>query len=160
MTRTAATLIHKLGLEPHPEGGHFRELYRSAMPVATDDGRVERTALTAIYFLLDVHEHSRLHRVLSDEIWHHVDGAPMQLVLVSPDLATAKTMTIGPLADANVPFAVVPAGWWQAARPIAGYSLCSCFVAPGFDFADFSFMVDPRELADVRERHPDVVPLL
>jgi uncharacterized protein len=160
MPPTVATLIHDLALTPHPEGGHYRELYRSTVPVALADDRGSRTALTAIYFLLAEGEYSRLHRVRSDEVWHHVEGAPMQLTLISPSLDTLRVVTIGPRAGDVAPFEVIPAGWWQAARPDGGHSLCSCFVAPGFDFRDFSFMDEAGAQAQVRTRFPDVAPLL
>lgn len=158
--RNASTLVRDLALAPHPEGGHYREVYRSPMPVGLSDGRGPRTALTAIYFLLDAHEHSRLHRVSSDEVWQYVEGAPTELTLLSPGFDAKRVVTLGPLQGGYAPFEVVPAGWWQAARPVGGYSLSACFVAPGFDFEDFSFLTDPQEQARIRVAFPDVAPLL
>src|SRR5690349_13940265 len=75
----AQELIDTLKLAPHPEGGWYREMFRSAAQVAPADGRPARQALTTIYFLLEAHQHSRWHRVLSDEVWVHLEGAPLLL---------------------------------------------------------------------------------
>lgn len=153
---TADALITHLGLQPHPEGGHYREVFRSEMRVTTTDARGARHALTAIHFLLRAGEQSRWHRVSSDEVWHHATGAPMELLLLAPDLSRAETVTLGP----EVPFHAVPAHWWQAARPAGAFSMCSCMVAPGFDFADFSFMDAPADQARVRAVFPELATLI
>ena len=157
---SADALIASLALQPHPEGGHYREVYRSPMPVATADARGPRTALTAIHFLLRAGEHSRWHRVASDEVWHHAAGGPMELLLLTPDLSRADVVTLGPMEAGGVPFHVVPAQWWQAARPAGDHALCSCVVGPGFDFADFTFMVDAGDQARVRSAFPDLASLI
>ena len=152
----AAALIRQLGLQPHPEGGHFTETFRSVLPVHTGDARGARTALTAIHFLLAAGEHSRWHRVTSDEVWHWAAGGPMELMLMSPALDETLHVTLGALDDGHTPMHVVPAGWWQAARPLEAYALCSCVVGPGFDFADFAFMDQPEDQTTVRTRFPDL----
>ena len=156
----ATDLIARLGLTPHPEGGHYREVFRSCLAVHPADGRAARAALTAIHFLLAAGEQSRWHRVRSDEVWHFSSGAPMELLLLTPDLGEAVTITLGRLEEGHVPFHTVPAGWWQAARPAGAFSLCSCMVGPGFDFADFTFMDDAEDQARVRARFPVLASLL
>lgn len=150
----AEELIACLGLSPHPEGGHFRELFRSETTVTAADGRV-RAALTTIYFLLRAGEVSRWHRVASDETWHFYEGEPLELWVADPDGGAPRCLRLGPVGDDARPAAVVPAGCWQAARPLGAYALVGCTVGPGFDFADFSF-VDPQ--SPVAARLPAVDP--
>ena len=138
----AEELIRALGLAPHPEGGHFVETFRSPLEVTPADGRGARASLTAILFLLQEGACSRWHRVRSDEAWHWYEGAPLELLTVGPDGGDVAVTTLGPLSAGAVPQHVVPAGWWQAARPVDGYALVGCTVGPGFDFADFALLAD------------------
>ena len=136
----ARHLIEQLHLLPHPEGGHYRETFRSDVEVSLDRGH--RSSSTAIYFLLGQGEVSRWHRVLADEAWHWYEGAELELLTwMGPghDLARHR---LGPVDEDCRPQHVVPAGCWQAARSLGGYTLVGCTVAPGFDFADFS-LIDP-----------------
>src|SRR5215218_3038500 len=161
MSDRPAELIRALGLEPHPEGGHYRELFRSAAGVQPEDGRGARAALTTIYFLLRAGERSRMHRVESDEVWHHYEGAPLELVIAEGDFAAVLTLELGPVGPSSRPVEVVPAGCWQAARSTGEYTLVGCSVGPGFDFADFRMLdsSDP-EAALLRERQPALLPFL
>lgn len=159
-TSAVRALIAQLTLAPHPEGGHYREVFRSALSVQPQDDRSPRSALTAIHFLLAAGEQSRWHRVRSDEVWHFSAGAPMELLLMTPDLARQERVVLGRLEDGRTPFHVVPAEWWQAARPMGDHSLCSCVVGPGFDFADFAFMDDARDQQAVRTRFPALAGLI
>jgi predicted cupin superfamily sugar epimerase len=145
----AAELIRDLQLRPHPEGGFYRELYRSSSVVSPDDGRGGRAALTTIYFLLPRGAHSRWHRVQSDEVWHLYEGGPLELVVAPPGLEEVRRIVLGPALASHGPVWTVPAGWWQAARPIGPYALAGCTVAPGFDFTDFEFV---REIPEVLAR--------
>ena len=156
----AAELITLLNLEPHPEGGRFREDFRSSCRVQPEGTRPARSAVTAIYFLLTAGEHSRWHRVASDELWHFCEGAPLDLHLLDPGLKTAIRHRLGPAATAAAPLQIVPAGWWQAANPLGDYTLVSCTVAPGFDFADFSMLAESPAAADLKPRFPDLVKFL
>ncbi len=134
----AQALVESLRLLPHPEGGFYRETYRSPVRVQTPRG--ERSALTLIHFLLPAGGFSGFHRVRSDEAWHHVGGDPVELHLLEPDGAHRLVRLDAALQDGAQDHAVVPAGAWQAARPAghqAGYALVSCAVAPGFEFEDF-----------------------
>jgi hypothetical protein len=129
---TAEEVVEILGLQPHPEGGFYRETFRAPAP----DG--VRAASTAIYYLLRAGDVSAWHRVVdADEVWHHYAGAPLELTL-SPDGRERTSLRLGPdLAAGERPQAVVPAGIWQAARPLGGWVLVGCTVAPGFEFASF-----------------------
>lgn len=128
-----------LGLQPHPEGGHFREVFRSAARVDPLDGRARRSALTVIDFLLGPGERSAWHRVESDEAWHLLEGGPLLLWLVPPALDRVDVVRLGAAAAGRGPRHVVPAGWWQAAEPAGPYALVGATVGPGFEFADFAF---------------------
>ena len=161
-------LIDLLKLQPHPEGGWYREVFRSGQRVETGNARPARDALTSIYFLLEAGQQSRWHRVLSDEIWVHLEGVPLALWTVDANLCTAPApVRLGPVdAHGTRPQHVVPAGQWQAARPIVAhstgdFSLAACMVAPGFDFADFSFMEPEGEQAALLRQHwPDLADLI
>ncbi|MEZ4755724.1 MAG: cupin domain-containing protein [Flavobacteriales bacterium] len=155
MERSAAELIDLLGLKPHPEGGFYRELYRSPRTVTTVDGRTERPALTTIYFLLPAGEVSRWHRVASDEVWHHLEGAPLELFLCDPGFRQVTRQVIGPFRSGLLPELVVMPMHWQAARSTGAYSVVACVVGPGFDFADFAMLRDlPEECALMERSQP------
>ncbi len=129
-TPSAAQIIRLLGLEPHPEGGHFCQTFRDAREV---DGRA---VSTAIYFLLARGERSHWHRVDAVEVWHYYAGAP--LVLEVAAAGQIERMRLGPnLAAGERPQAVVPAHTWQAAESTGDWTLTGCTVAPGFEYAGF-----------------------
>lgn len=147
---TAAELIAALGLQPHPEGGYYRETFRAPPLPFELPGRGSRAASTAIYFLLDQGDFSALHRVRSDEVWHHYLGAPLDLFTLreTPGGGEQRAIRLGSnVLAGEVPQAVVEAGVLQGARPGAsGFSLCGCTVAPGFDFSDFEMPVRAKLL--------------
>ncbi len=127
----ATAIIAQLGLEPHPEGGHYRETFRDADTV---NGR---SVGTAIYYLLQAGECSAWHRVDATEIWHYYAGAPLVLT-ISENGHDAEAFRLGAnLADSEKPQAVVPAGVWQTAESLGRWSLVGCTVAPGFEFVGF-----------------------
>jgi uncharacterized protein len=140
MNPRAAELIERLRLQPHPEGGFYAEVHRSPSTVDALDGRPRRAALTSIYFLLPAGAISRWHRVLSDEVWCHLEGASIELHLLDAAQPAAHSVSLGPVSPNTTPQHTVPAGVWQAARSRGDYSLAACMVAPGFDFADFALM--------------------
>lgn len=151
----ASELLDILGLRPHPEGGHYAELYRSPHRVQQLVRNVERAAITTIYFLLAMGEHSRWHRVESDEIWHYHEGDGIELLLF--DDRGLRRQRLGPVAREMRPTIVVPAGTWQAARTTGAYTLSACTVGPGFEFADFSLAVDAPEIASrIAKTGPDL----
>jgi predicted cupin superfamily sugar epimerase len=128
----AADVVRLLDLEPHPEGGHFRETFRDARTLAGG-----RAASTAIYFLLARGERSHWHRVDAVEVWHWHAGAPLALAIAERDGGPAR-LTLGPdLAAGERPQAVVPARAWQAAESLGDWTLVGCTVAPGFEFSGF-----------------------
>lgn len=140
---TAEYWIEKLGLEPHPEGGYFREVYRSEDTVGKiglpDRFDGDRSAATLIYYLLRNDEFSTLHRIKSDEIWVHVDGGSLDIHQIRSD-GKYKKYPLGKDLDANqTPVCVIEQGtWFGASLPDENtFCLCTCIVAPGFDFADF-----------------------
>jgi predicted cupin superfamily sugar epimerase len=128
-------IIEAYRLEPHPEGGWFREFHRSGRPVGPLPGVPGiRPAVTAIHFLLTREDFSAFHRLRSEEIWIHLAGAPLSLAVLAPD---ARRLRLAGAADGGPPALVVPAGALQAARTDGAYTLAACVVAPGFDYADF-----------------------
>jgi predicted cupin superfamily sugar epimerase len=157
----AAQLVATLGLAPHPEGGHFREVHRSTSHVEPADARRSRASLTVIYFLLTAGEMSCWHRVASDESWHFHEGDTLELLVAKPDFSSFAHYRLGATAPATVAVHVVPAAAWQAARTTGAYTLVSCSVGPGFDFEDFEMLRDrPDVAADVRRNHPDISGLI
>ena len=128
-------VIDLLALAPHPEGGWFREIWRD---LPADGGR---GVGTSIYFLLQADERSHWHRVDAVEVWHHYAGGPLELAVAEGDDHTVLTLA-DHLAPGVEPQAVVPARAWQAARPVAGWVLVGCTVAPAFDFAGFELAPD------------------
>lgn len=140
MTDRSDALIHRLQLQPHPEGGHYREVFRSPQQVRDDRG--DRTAVTTIYFLLRSGEVSRWHRVTAVEIWHFYEGDPLELLSYDPATDQLTRFVLGPEQGESQAIAVVPAHHWQAARPLGVHSLVGCTVAPGFEFRDFAFVGD------------------
>jgi len=126
-------------LTEHPEGGRFREVFRSGKTVTTPGGKI-RSALTHIYFSLRPGEVSRFHKVSSDEVWNLYKGTGLNLYIWDGTSAPPKCTILS--ANNNCFCWVVPAGMWQAAEPITDAVLVGCSVAPGFEFSDFTLM-DP-----------------
>lgn len=125
---TAEAIIAKLGLQPHPEGGWYRQTWVGPMVGGRASG-------TAILFLLKAGERSHWHRVDADEIWLWHAGAPLVLSM-GKTAATGHRLGPDVLGD-EMPQLVVPAGWWQAARSTGDWTLVSCTVSPGFRFEGF-----------------------
>jgi uncharacterized protein len=130
---SAADVVRRLALKPHPEGGFYRETFR--------DPRVDpagRAASTAIYYLLGAGDVSAWHRVDAAEIWHFYAGAPLA-IRVSEDGHGVTSHQLGPdLAGGQEPQFVVPRGWWQTAASLGPWTLVGCTVAPGFTFDGFA----------------------
>jgi uncharacterized protein len=128
---TAAEIIARLDLKPHPEGGHYRETFRDS-----DVDAGGRARSTAIYFLLARGERSHWHRVDAVEVWHYYAGDALALQIA--DDSGQRRIKLGPdLATGEVPQAIVPAHAWQAAESAGEWTLVGCTVAPGFEFAAF-----------------------
>jgi uncharacterized protein len=134
----APGLVDELSLLPHPEGGWYREIYRSRERVQTRRGL--RSALTTIHYLLEQQQSSRWHVVEADEVWHFQEGSPLELLEYDPATRRFVRHVLGEVGDGNETVAVIPAGVWQAARSLGEYSLLGCTVGPGFEFEDFRFV--------------------
>lgn len=156
--RRAVELIKALDLEPHPEGGFYREVFRSETIVNPNDRRGERSALTTIYFLLTDDSYSRWHRVRSDEVWHLYEGGPLEVMELDADCRALTTHTLAAVdVVAARPMHTVAAGTWQAARSVGPYALMGCTVGPGFDFVDFELLADHMGTAvRAHDCHPAV----
>jgi len=129
---SAREIIRLLGLQPHPEGGHFRETFRDPETDAAG-----RSVGTAIYYLLEAGEVSEWHRCDASELWHHYAGAPM-VITISPNGHDAAAHHLGPnLATGQRPQILVPKNHWQSATSLGAWTLVGCTVSPGFEFAGF-----------------------
>lgn len=152
-------LIALLSLTPHPEGGHFKETYRSDHRVTRTDDRVDRSASTAIYYLLRGTERSAWHRIRSDEMWHFYDGGPLRIYVLEPG-GKLRVVRLGhPLRHDGAAFqALVPGGLWFAAECEApdSHSLVGCTVAPGFEFDEFE-MADASLLEQAWPEHAALI---
>ena len=162
-SRTAAYWIERLGLAPHPEGGHFRETYRAVESIPADGLPARfagpRTFSTAVYYLLQGDDVSALHRIAADEVWHHYMGAPLVLAVIDA-AGRLTTPVLGADAERGETFQlVVPAGAWFGAAlartapepdEASAFALVGCTVAPGFEFADLEL----GRRAELLRRYP------
>jgi len=139
MHARAQQLIDTLGLAPHPEGGWYRQVFKSDQLVTRHADDAQRSALSTIYFLLVEGTYSAWHSVRSDEAWHFYEGDALE-VLTLPDDEVVPVRT---RLDADHRVLVVKAGEWQAARPLGAYALVGCTVGPGFEFEDFEMVSGP-----------------
>jgi len=168
MNESAQNWISSLNLLPHPEGGYYRETYRSGVSVtvcSADDhndvktaDRAIRSISTAIYFLLEGDQISTLHRIRSDEAWHFYAGSSLSVEGILPD-GERQTWRLGlDLASGERPQCVVPAGTWFGAhlKHSSTYALVGCTVSPGFDFADFE-LAERAELIAMHPQHTDII---
>jgi uncharacterized protein len=162
MEKTAGYWIEKLGLQPHPEGGFYREIYRSGENI-THSGLPERftgarSMATSIYFLLPGDKISALHRIKSDEGWHFYAGTGLDVHVISPE-GRLETKNLGPDPEKGQVFqAVVPHGCWFGSEvpEKTGYALVGCTVAPGFDFTDFE-MAGREQLSKEIPQHTELI---
>lgn len=159
---TVSDLIDKLNLVEHPEGGYYAETYRAKdlLKVAglPDRFGADRSASTAIYFLLPAGTFSALHRIKSDEGWHFYAGAPLRVHMLSEEKEYYYQDLGSDLAAGQTFQYIVPHGVWFGAEPLAeeGYSLVGCTVAPGFDFADFE-MGKAKKLSRIYPNHTELI---
>lgn len=131
-----------LSLKPHPEGGHYAEVYRSNLEVTVKGFDGIRSICTSIFFLLEANEVSSLHRIKSDEIWYYHDGGILEIIEVDEAGNEIITRLGKSLHEGCLLQHVVQAGRWFGARPAQGSEFClvGCQVSPGFDFRDFELM--------------------
>lgn len=134
MLHEAARLAKKLGLEKHPEGGYFKQTYKSGTIVNVQGYQGPRYIATAIYYMLAGGEFAAFHRIKSDEIWHHYAGGSIRLYMIDGDGGLSK-IKLGK----DMPQAVIKAGTWFAAALASkrSYCLLGCTVSPGFDYRDW-----------------------
>ncbi|MEM7299959.1 MAG: cupin domain-containing protein [Pseudomonadota bacterium] len=131
MELTPQAIIDHVGMQKHPEGGWYAETYR-------DERQDGACASTAIYFLLEAGERSHWHKVHgSSEVWHHYAGDALALEMSEDGKAVTEHHLGTDFLAGEQPQLVVPAGWWQAARPLGAWTLVGCTVAPGFSFENF-----------------------
>ena len=160
MDKDAQHWINHLGLSPHPEGGYYRATYKSDLTIARSalpsSYQGDRSASTAIYFLLDGRDFSAFHRIASDEVWHFYAGSSLVVYVIDPD-GDYSELHLGGGSD-EVFQAVVKAGCWFASRvkSAAGFALVGCTVAPGFDFADFE-LATRAELVAAHPQHRKLI---
>ncbi len=159
--------VKTFNMTAHPEGGYFAETYRSAESIPQsalpDRFRGARSFGTAIYFLLESHQFSALHRIQSDEIWHFYAGRPLEISIISPG-GELTIIRLGNQPDQSEVFqAVVQAGCWFGSKPASdssvtddNFSFVGCTVAPGFDFADFE-LADRATLLSEFPQHQAVI---
>ncbi len=157
MDEAVKRIVERFGLVPHPEGGFFREVYRSTLkvdhPGIPDDKPAGRSAGTLIYFLLSGEDFSAFHRVRwSDEAWHLYAGGPLEIFTIDHQGELARQLLTTDFEHGE-PTTVIPAGTWQSARPANGapWALGGCTVSPGFDFDDF----DMPPAIELIERYPE-----
>jgi predicted cupin superfamily sugar epimerase len=154
--------IEKLGLQRHPEGGYFKETYRSSEVIIKDalparfNG--DRVFSTCIYFLLNQEEYSAFHVIQQDEIWHFYEGSSLTIHRIDQNGEYTFLKLGRDIENGDALQAVVPAGCWFAAavNDTGAYSLVGCTVAPGFDFADFK-MADRKNLIELYPEHRDII---
>lgn len=153
-------LIRELNLQPHPEGGHYTEVYRSEGIIETDeDGFPDgRHFSTSIYYLLGSKDQSHFHRIKSDEVWHHYEGSSITIHMISETGSYRKLQVGKDLESGQKPQHIVPAGYWFGVtvdKPDS-YALCGCTVSPGFDFEDFE-MADRATFLKKYPEHENII---
>jgi predicted cupin superfamily sugar epimerase len=162
MTDTVDNLIDSLGLSPHPEGGYFRETYRSPVVIPAEALPARfggpRSASTAIYFLLRGSQYSAIHRLRADEVWHHYQGSSVTLYEIHPDGKVVEARLSQPGVVGAAPQHVVTAGCWFGATvdDPREYALVGCTVAPGFTPEDFE-LGDPAALVAQYPQHERLI---
>jgi hypothetical protein len=159
-------IIETLNLLPHPEGGYFKETYRSEEEIGQDalgsQYKGKRNHSTCIYFLLTTNMFSAFHKINQDEIWHFYEGGPLNLHIISPTGEYSKTVIGNNVLANERPQIVVKGGSWFAADVInvtnetTAYSLVGCTVSPGFDFNDFD-LAKQKELVELFPQHKIII---
>ena len=152
--------IQKLELKKHPEGGYYREIYRSAEMFSIDPPKksLKRNVSTSIYFLLDGSQVSKFHRLSSDELWHFYDGSSIKIYVID-EKGKLEEITLGrKTEDGEVFQTVIKKNNWFAAELInkKSFALIGCTVSPGFDFSDFE-LADKEYLSENFPKHKSLI---
>jgi predicted cupin superfamily sugar epimerase len=159
---TSDQMIQQYGLQPHPEGGWYKETYKSVeyIPATALPKRFEgdRTFSTAIYFLLRQNDFSAFHRIKSDECWHFYIGDPLVIYVIKQDEKLDIISLGNDISNGQLFQYIVPANCWFASKPAAGSNWClvGCTVAPGFDFADFE-LAEASVLSAMYPNHKNII---
>jgi predicted cupin superfamily sugar epimerase len=159
---TSQQLVQQYALQPHPEGGWYKETYRSSeyilQAALPERFRGARVFSTAIYFLLEQGNFSAFHRIKADECWHFYAGDPLLIYIIQPDVNLHIIQLGNDFNKGQLFQYVVPANCWFAARPARGSAFCfaGCTVAPGFDFADFE-IADASSLTALYPQHESII---
>ena len=155
-------IIETLGLQPHPEGGYFKETYRSEeiipQGVLPKDFEGSRNYCTSIYYLLQSGDFSAFHKIRQDEIWHFYIGSPIELYMISEAGHLTKVRVGNDIVNGQIPQFIVPKNHWFAATVAEkdSFSLIGCTVSPGFDFKDFT-LATREELVEMFPQHQDII---
>lgn len=151
-------LVAELDLKPHPEGGYYKEIYRSDLGIGTPSG--ERSIVTSIYFLLTSENVSKFHQIKSDEMWFYHEGSPLTVHVIDENGQYEK-IKVGPVSEINKPQQMVPAGviFGSTVDYKDSFALVSCVVAPGFDFDDFR-LYNKQELLGNFPTHKEIINIL
>jgi len=161
--QTVEEIVLKNDMQPHPEGGFFKETYRAAtrVNVTQPDGTIiERSAATAILFLITRSNVSRLHRIKSDEIWHFYGGSSLTVVeMDTVTLEVTHTRIGSSVSTGEVVQYVVPAGKWFGCYSDGDYSFVGCTVSPGFEFTDFE-LASSQELLTIFASVPEATAVI
>ncbi len=148
-------LVSSLELQSHPEGGFYKEVYRSESSIETSDGK--RSLMTSIYFLLTSENISKFHQIKSDEMWYYHEGSPLTVHVIDK-AGKYQKIKVGPANEINKPQQMVPAGviFGSTVDAADSYALVSCVVAPGFDFQDFK-LFEREELLKKFPEHAEII---
>ena len=144
-------IVSLLNLQKHPEGGFYKEIYRSSLSTDFQGFEGVRNLATGIYYLLEENDFSALHRIKSDETWHFYDGETLEIVEIDTKGELILTLLGNDLLNGEVPQYTVKAGHWFGSRSRGVYSFVGCTVYPGFDFQDFEM----AKRSDLLAEYPD-----
>ncbi|MET3978131.1 putative cupin superfamily sugar epimerase [Mucilaginibacter sp. UYP25] len=156
MPANAQYWIDHLNLQPHPEGGYYKEVFRSVNEVSKAGSADLKQGCTSIYYLLEGRDFSGFHRLTSDELWYFHKGSPLHIHVLETD-GTHRTIQLSDTDTGNLQAVIAPNTWFAAEIPTAtGFALMSCAVAPGFDFAEFE-MAKKDELLAAYPQHQELL---
>ncbi|MGZ3873358.1 MAG: cupin domain-containing protein [Mucilaginibacter sp.] len=157
MDRQDATYwIKKLRLQPHPEGGYYREVFRSDIGVTTPPAKLIRSACTSIYYLLEGTDYSAFHRLASDEMWYFHKGEPLHIHVIDGD-GGHSALELSDALNGSLSLVIKAGSWFAAEIPSgSGFTLVSCAVAPGFEFSEFE-MAEKDKFSALYPQHARLI---